>query len=283
MGLLTGLGLGLGLLLVFLATLPAARPRPKKVAPYLQDLLLNAGMRGVSVAAFTVTCVLLGLVVALLVLGMTALFSVAALAGIAATAVPLMIIKSRAQKAKLARRQVWPEVVEHLISAIGAGLSLPEAVAQLERRGPHLVRPEFALFARDYRASGRFEESLVTLKARLADPVADRVLEALRITRTVGGQELGALLRTLSGFLREELRIRGELEARQSWTAGSAKVAAAAPWAVLIMLTTRTEASRAFDTPLGVTVLVTCALITGFAYWLMLKIAKLPVDQRVLR
>lgn len=283
MGLITGLGLGLGLLLVFLSMLPTGRQRPKRLAPYLVDLLLNAGMRGVSVPAFVAASLLLGLLGAMVTISVTGLQSVTILVFFVATATPLVIIRARGEKNKRARRAVWPEVVEHLISAIGAGLSLPEAVAQLERRGPELIRPEFALFARDYRASGRFDESLLTLKARLADPVADRVLEALRITRAVGGNELGNLLRTLSGFLREELRIRGELEARQSWTAGSAKVAAAAPWVVLFMLATRREAASAYDTPLGMTIIALAAVVTVAAYWLMLKIAKLPVDRRVLR
>lgn len=283
MGLLIGLGLGLGLLLIFMSFLPSHTVRPKRLTPYLQDLLLSAGMKGVSVPAFVLTSLLLGALAGILTLGLTTLSSVSILGFGAATALPYLIVKGRAEKNRLARREVWPEVVEQLISAIGAGMSLPEAVAQLEKRGPIPVRPEFALFARDYRASGRFDESLLTLKARLADPVADRVIEALRVTRAVGGQELGPLLRTLSGFLREELRIRGELEARQSWTAGSAKIAAAAPWVVLLLLATRKETGAAFDTPLGVTVLATSAVVTIFAYWLMLKLAKLPVDRRVLR
>lgn len=283
MGLLIGLSAGLGLLLILLSALPKPAKRPKYLSSYLADLLLNAKLTGVSVPAFVTASFMLGFIVGVAVLGLTGLRSAAALAALAVTFAPLLIIQSRAARNRLARRAVWPEVVEHLISAIGAGLSLPEAVSQLQRRGPDLVRDEFALFARDYRASGRFDESLVTLKARLADPVADRVVEALRITGAVGGNELGTLLRTLGGFLREDLRIRGELEARQSWTAGSAKVAAAAPWVVLALLATRNDAAAAFDTPLGTAVLVISAGITVVAYWLMLKIAQLPADIRVLR
>ena len=48
---------------------------------------------------------------------------------------------------------------------------------------------------------------------RLADSTADRVVETLRLAREVGGSELGRMLRTLSGFLRDELRVRKELGA----------------------------------------------------------------------
>lgn len=48
---------------------------------------------------------------------------------------------------------------------------------------------------------------------RLADPTADRVVETLRPAREVGGSELGRTLWILSGFLRDELRVRKELGA----------------------------------------------------------------------
>ena len=124
----------------------------------------------------------------------------------------------------------------------------------------------FTAFAEDYRATGRFGECLDALKARLADPVADRIVEALRLTRDVGGTDLGRLLRTLSTFLREDVRTRGELEARQSWTVYAARLAVAAPWIVLALLSTRPEAAAAYDTPAGFAVLVVGGACTVVAY-----------------
>ena len=167
--------------------------------------------------------------------------------------------------------------------ASARGLALPEAVAQIGERGPVELREAFTAFAEDYRATGRFGECLDLLKARLADPVADRIIEALRLTRDVGGTDLGRLLRTLSTFLREDVRTRGELEARQSWTVYAARLAVAAPWIVLALLATRAEAARAYDTPAGFAVLVVGGACTVVAYLVMLRIARLPDDPRVLR
>ena len=55
-------------------------------------------------------------------------------------------------------------------------------------------------------ATGRFGDSLDALKCRLADPVADRIVEALPLTPDVGGTDLGRLLRTLSVFLCDDAR-----------------------------------------------------------------------------
>ena len=148
-------------------------------------------------------------------------------------------------------RDLWPEVVDHL------GLRHPRrAVAARGARAARRARPGRAAagvraFAEDYRATGRFVDCLDALKARLADPVADRIVEALRLTREVGGTDLGRLLRTLSTFLREDARTRGELEARQSWTVNAARLAVAAPWIVLALLATRPEAVTAYNRPAG--------------------------------
>ena len=117
----------------------------------------------------------------------------------------------------------------------------------------------------------------------MSDPVADRIIEALRITRDVGGTDLGTLLRTLSSFLREDARVRSELEARQSWTVNGAKLALIAPWVVLGLMILRPEAAEAYDSTAGGMLIIAGALVSFFAYRLMLALARLPQDERVLR
>jgi hypothetical protein len=121
------------------------------------------------------------------------------------------------------------------------------------------------------------------LKARLADPVADRIVESLRVAREVGGCDLGRLLRTLSAFLREDARTRSELETRQGWTVNAARLASAAPWIVLAMLATRPEAVEAYDSATGFVVLAVGGAVCFVAYRLMLRIGRLPEEERVLR
>ncbi len=62
-----------------------------------------------------------------------------------------------------------------------------------------------------------------------------------------------------------------------------ARLAAAAPWLVLGLLATRTEAAQAYDSTAGLLVLGAGAASTVVAYTLMLRIARLPDDPRVLR
>lgn len=284
MGVVAGLLLGAGLCLALWAcTSPPAPRRRSRLAADVADALVHAGVPGVGPAGLAGACLATGLLALLLGLGLSRSPAIALCFAAMAAYAPLALVRSRARRRRAARRALWPEVVDHLASGIRAGLSLAEAVGQVGERGPEELRPAFRAFAEDYRASGRFGDCLDELKARLADPVADRIVEALRLTRDVGGTDLGRLLRTLSAFLRADARARGELEARQSWTVNGARVAVAAPWVVLALLATRPEAVAAYNTGAGAGVLVAGGACSVIAYRLMIRIGRLPEDERVLR
>lgn len=249
----------------------------------MRERLIQAGYPSVSVGQLYAVCTVTGLVVGVLVdaVGRSTVIATAfaSFAGYA----PVALVKMRQRQRQSELRAVWPEVVDNLVSAVRAGLSLPEAVGQLGSRGPEPLREPFRQFADDYRASGRFNECLDRLKARLADPVADRIVESLRLAREVGGVDLGRLLRTLSQFLREDARTRAELETRQGWTVNAARLALAAPWAVLGLLALRPDAVVAYDSAAGLVVLAFGGAVSIAAYRLMLRLARLPEDERVLR
>ncbi|HLS13472.1 MAG TPA: type II secretion system F family protein [Beutenbergiaceae bacterium] len=285
MGTLAGLMLGSGLLCIWWACWPRVdgdgRPRPRMVKT--QDLLIQAGMRGVRPRSFLAASAGTGLATALVMAAVSASPTIGGAFGVLAVLAPSAYVHSRARKRRTQLRELWPEVIDDLTSGIRAGLSLPEALIGLGERGPELTRAQFQAFADDYHATGRLADALDRLKDRLADPVADRLIEALRLTREVGGTDLSRMLRTLSQFLREELRTRGELEARQSWTVNGARLAAAAPWVVLALLSTRPETAEAFNSVPGVVVLSIGAGASAVAYVLMVRLGRLPEDIRVLR
>jgi len=280
-----GLTLGVGLALVWMAWWVPDAPSATGNAwvSRLQDDLIRAGAPGVTPLALIGTSSAVGLLVTVMATGGSGSLAIGLAFGIIAGRAPLVFVRSRARRRQHAMRDVWPEVVDHLASGIRAGLSLPEALGQLGERGPEEVREPFIVFAEDFRASGRFGDCLDALKTRLADPVGDRIVEALRITREVGGTDVGRLLRTLGQFLRDDARTRGELEARQSWTVNAARLAVAAPWVVLAVLSTRPQNAEAYNTPTGVLVLAVGGIASIFAYRMMVALGRLPEEARVLR
>jgi tight adherence protein B len=288
MGALVGLLFGLGAFLVGLSLLtqrPVARERNGKPGwrARTDDMLLQAGVEGVSARQFASLSVTLFVVVFVLMLGISRVEMIAFAFACFAAAGPFALVKARRRKRTFELRDVWPEAVDNLASGIRAGLSLPEALSALGTRGPELLRAPFERFAGDFRATGRFNDCLDRLKHSLADPVGDRVVEALRMAREVGGTDLGRLLRTLSTFLREDARVRAELETRQSWTVNAARLALAAPWIVLLLLSVRPEAVIAYRTAAGAIVLIVGAATSAVASRVMLRIAQLPAEERVLR
>lgn len=285
MGAVLGLGVGVGLVLVLSAfTVPRGNPstRARRI-PRLGPLLARAGLPGVRPAgllAVSAGCALVAFV-AIQVLSRTVPVSLA-FAGIAGY-LPFAVVRGRARRRQREFAQVWPEAVDNLASGIRAGLALPEALAGLAVRGPEPLRASFAAFALDYQSSGRLVDALDRLKDQLADPVGDRVVEALRVAREVGGGDLGRLLRSLSSFLREDARTRSELESRQAWTVNGARLAVSAPWLVLLMLSFQREVISRYSTGAGIVVLLVGAATCASAYWLMMRIGRLPTERRILQ
>lgn len=278
---------GIGLFLIWWACwVPDEGPRRdlrrRGWVDRISDDLIQAGYAAIGPRALLSTCILLATVTFVLVTGFVRVASIAACFAALLGAAPIMLVRGRARRRRMNLRDVWPDAVDNITSGVRAGLALPEALAQLASRGPEELRPAFRRFAEDYRTTGRFHESLDLLKARLADPVGDRLVESLRMAREVGGSDLGRLLRTLSTFLREDARARAELETRQSWTVNAARLAVAAPWIVLAMLCTRPEAVQAYASRTGTLVLLAGGACTLIAYRLMIRIARLPEEDRVL-
>lgn len=279
LGLVAGIGVGL-VVWWWLQPLPAVRARGRS---RLRELLSEAGLPHVSPLRLLLVCLLTGVMTAGLVLAISRSGVIACAMGVMASPLPMAWVKHLQRRRQDALRAVWPDAIEHLASGIRAGLSLPEAIGQLGTQGPESLRPAFAAFAADYRTSGRFGESLTLLKEVLADPVGDRVVETLRLAREVGGSDLGRMLRTLATFLRDDARVRGELESRQSWTVNAARLAVSAPWVLLILLGTRPAAVQAYNSAAGALVLTFGAVVSFVAYRLMMRLGRLPSESRVLR
>jgi len=246
----------------------------------LQRLAGEAGLGAVPGRVVGAAMIGMALAAASVVWLLTALPVLAILAGLAGAWAPVLFLRARRLRLRKVRRQLWPDVCDLLVASIRVGLSLPDAVASLADSAPGVLRPAFVVFARDLRATGRFESSLDRLKESLADPIGDRIAETLRMARQVGGTELTSVLRALSSSVRVDAALRGEVEARQSWIRGAAVLGAVAPWVILGLLVMRPEGASAYATPEGVLVICAGAGVSVLAYRIMIRIGRLPEPRR---
>jgi tight adherence protein B len=277
----TAMCAALGALLLYDGLTSGRSTNPGRTIARVDRLVEESGigsLTGIRLLAITVVTSLLAMLV---VAGLTSSFILAVTFGALTGWFPISIVRAKRRRRRSRFMEVWPDAIASLVSAVRAGISLPEACASLAERGPAELSEAFRSLAATYRAPGRFRAGLERLRHELSDPVADRVVSALGIAQDVGGTDLVRVLRTLGDFVREDLRVRKEIEARWSWTVTAARVAAAAPYIVLLMMASRPEAAAAYNSSTGVVVIGIGTAATLGGYRLMLKAAQLPEQRRI--
>lgn len=179
--------------------------------------------------------------------------------------------------------QIWPEVIDHLVAGLYSGLSISEALSDLAKRGPEIVREDFANFNYELRNGIEFNNAINSLRNKFAHHGSDQIFEALMLTKTLGGGELLNTLRTLGSFQREDLMLNKEIAIKHGWIKNSAHISAAAPWLLLLMIGTQPGTATAFSSPTGLVILISGVAMTFLAYLWMAKISMLPTIPRVFR
>ena len=247
----------------------------------LDQVVLEAGVRQLTGVRLIGISVVVALTCGLFVAGISSSALIAGIFCVAGGWLPYVYVSSKRQVRQRRFREAWPDAIQGLISGVRAGVSLAESCAAQATKGPEELRPGFAAFAGTYRSTGNLRAGLERLRNELSDPVADRVVASLTLASEVGGTDLVRVLRTLADFVREDIRVRKEIEARWSWTVTAARVAAASPWVVLLLMSTRPEAASAYNSAAGATVITAGAIATFVGYRLMLTAARLPEERRL--
>lgn len=228
-------------------------------------------------------CTVSAAIVTIAVLGWTKSLIITAPFSIFSVVITWAYLGRRERREAARLLQVWPEVTDHLISAIHSGLSLSEALVGLGSRGPEQIRPHFIWFHQELLAGRDFLHVTRTLKTRLNSHGSDQILEAVLLAKSLGGSELLQIFRTLGDFLRQDLALRKEIEIKHGWIKNSAHLSSAAPWLLLLLLSSQPGTAQAFAQPGGVAILLTGLFLTSVAYLWMGRLAQLPNPPRVFK
>ena len=196
---------------------------------------------------------------------------------------PISIRKRRIERERVELAGLWPEILDHIISGLRSGLSLAETLAGLSQRGPTQTRSTFQACELVLRESGDFEKVFKVIKERFHDALADQVCEVLNFARGTGSRDTTITLRTLGDFIRSDVALRAEIRSKHGWIKNSALIAAAAPWILLVILSTQSNTIRAFSTASGVTVLLIGVVMSFAAYLWMGRAGRLPEVPRIFR
>ena len=215
------------------------------------------------------------------VLLMTRSVVIALAFGTLAAGIAFVTVRAKNNLNEAALIAAWPEVIDHLMSGIQSGLSLTESLAGLSTRGPEVLRPAFTQFKATLYGSGDLTQAIEELKALFAHHGSDQIFEALIISKALGGSELLHILRSLGDFLRQDLALRREIEVKHGWIKNSAHLSAAAPWILLLLLSTQPSTAAAYSTPTGAMILIAGLVMTAIAYIWMNRLGRLPQTPRV--
>jgi tight adherence protein B len=201
--------------------------------------------------------------------------------GTLAAGIAFVTVRAKNNLNEAALIAAWPEVIDHLMSGIQSGLSLTESLAGLSTRGPEVLRPAFTQFKATLYGSGDLTQAIEELKALFAHHGSDQIFEALIISKALGGSELLQILISLGDFLRQDLALRREIEVKHGWIKNSAHLSAAAPWILLLLLSTQPSTAAAYSTPTGAMILIAGLVMTAIAYIWMNRLGRLPQTPRV--
>ncbi|HEU5003218.1 MAG TPA: type II secretion system F family protein [Actinomycetota bacterium] len=255
--------------------------RPARERPDRQVWLIQAGS-DLSVAQFVTGSVAAGVVVLALVALLTGDPLVAFVPAAAAGLLPAAYFGRRRARLLLEVQQAWPDGVRHLIGGIQSGLSLQQSIAGLASSGPEPLRVAFDRFTVNARMMG-VPAALEVVKAQLADPTSDRVLEVLLLAHEQGGRIVVEVLRDLADATARDLKTMEEIASDQVEPKINSWAVFALPWLVLVLLTaTQGSIRRFYGTPAGAAVIVVAALMSLAGILIVYRLSRQAPEQRVL-
>lgn len=191
------------------------------------------------------------------------------------------LLDSRAKARRLFFSRSWPEVIDSLQSAAAAGIPIAEALGALAIDGPKNLRTYFAAMIQSYDSGQTLDQALGQLKCDFGDANADRVIELLLITKEAGTDGYLSALKLMGQTCRSEIATWDEVRSKQGWVGGTAKLAIAAPWVIVAMLSSRQENVTAYASSGGSAILFLGLVISVVAYLMIRAFGSLVSQPRV--
>jgi tight adherence protein B len=193
----------------------------------------------------------------------------------------LEALRLRAKQRSDQLEKLWPEVLDSLQSAASSGIGIVDSLSEISRVGPLRIQPAFQELVHRIDSGFGIDQSLDWLKSQLGQIQADRLVELIRVVYRSGGIGYLDSLRDQSLRIRSEIALWAELESKQGWVTGTAKLAIVAPWIVVATLAARAENVAIYNTAEGTGVLVVGLVVSVVAYRLVGLLGSLTRPDRV--
>lgn len=193
----------------------------------------------------------------------------------------LEVLKGLGRQRRAAVTSALPEVIEALAAGVASGQELTAALVSLQQHGPKALRRSFQQLALQQNQGLPLEHSLSWLQVEISQQFGDQLVQLLLISLRSGGDGLVTNLNRLSQQIRNQGALEAELEAKQGWVTGTAKLGLVAPWLIVLFLSARPEAKAFYASTAGSTLLLLGLLICLGSYFLIVNAGRLPQARRV--
>ena len=244
------------------------------------QLWLDQAGVGLGLVAFWGGSACAGLFATLAIAALTGSAFVAAVPGIAVALLPRAYFGRRRRSHMREVQTAWPDGLRDIVASIAAGQSLTQAITNVAATGPPALRLAFERFPQLARVLGT-GPALDLIKEDLADPTSDRVLEVLILAQERGGAIVRDILDDLVGATTRDLKLLEELETEGLEMRINARAVMVLPWCVLVALTARPGAFRAFyQSSAGVLTLVLAGILTMVGVAVLGRLGREPIEAR---
>ncbi len=199
---------------------------------------------------------------------------------VVATLPKAYFVRKRSQRLDDVQR-AWPDGLRDLLASVRSGASLPTAIEGLALYGPVPLRDAFRDFA-VYSHSLGFVPALEMIKADLADPTSDRVIEVLILAYERGGAVVPEILSDLADATTKDLWTLEEIRTDALEQKINSRIVFILPWLVLVAMTARAGPFRDFyASKVGVLVAVVGGVMSLVGVVIASKLGAQPTEPRV--
>jgi tight adherence protein B len=155
------------------------------------------------------------------------------------------------------------------------------ALTTLAETGPPPLRDAFSRFPTLARMLGTVP-ALEVVKAELADPTSDRVIEVLILAYERGGPIVKQILEDLVTATTRDVKVLEEIDSEGLEMKINARAVLVMPWLVLVALTVRPGPFRAFyQSAAGLLVVMVGGVLSGLGSWWISRLGRAHGEQRV--
>ncbi len=282
MSLLLSLALAVAMWHLYWGLLEPDRPRRPRRAPLVgrvRRFLDRAGLGDVRVSGFLGMSLLSGAVVGTLAQLFLRMPVVSAGAAFVGSTFPYLYWGWERDRRRDRTQEALADALAQMRSSILARNTVQASIKTLATERPERLRGYFVALSHNIDTFG-FERAIALLREELDDPLFEALAEALVVSDRVGPEDLPNVLDRMVLTARSELSLQRTIRAQQAQGVLEMRGLLLVPFAMLVVVMGLNEDYAHFFRSLpGQLALLGCELWLWFAYWLMQRLRRLPVEE----